>query len=47
MPVAERVFWLGERISFLQRRMDIPEVTEFIGARNINNVNKNMIVHVV
>ena len=39
--------WLGERISSLQRRMEIPGVMERNGAKNINYVNNNMIVHVV
>ena len=39
--------WLGERISSLQLRMEIPGVMERNGAKNINCVNNNMIVHVV
>ena len=43
----QRKGWLGERISSLQRRMEIPGVMERNGAKNINFVNNNMIVHVV
>ena len=43
----ERKGWLGERISPLQRRMEIPGVIERNGAKNINRVNNNNIVHVV
>ena len=42
----ERKGWLGEIISSLQLRMEIPGVTEHNGAKNINSIN-NMIVHVV
>ena len=49
-PVAgerERNGWLGERFSPLQRRMEIPGVMERDGAKNINIVKNNTIVHVV
>ena len=39
----ERRDWLGERISCLQRRMEIPGVTERNGAKNINSINNNTI----
>ena len=38
---------LGERISSLPRRLEIPGVMERNGARNINNINNNTIVHIV
>ena len=40
----EKKAWLGERISSLQRRTEIPGVMERNGAKNINSVNNNMIV---
>ena len=39
----ERKGWLGERISSIQRRMEIPGVMERNGAKNINCVNNNML----
>ena len=38
----ERKGWLGERISSLQRRMEIPEVMEHNDAKNINYKNNNI-----
>ena len=43
----KRKGWLGERISSLQRSMEIPGVMGRNGAKNISSVNNNMIVHVV
>ena len=43
----ERKSWLGEKMSSLQRRMEIPGEMEGNGAKNINCVNNNTIVHVV
>ena len=43
----EREGWLGERICSLQQCMEITGVMERNGAKNINCVNNNTIVHVV
>ena len=43
----QREGWQGKKISALQRRMEILGVMELNGARHINIVNNNTIVHVV